>query len=201
MVDMYRKPSTLTLILTCLLSWAATSFAAGCDTRPTLSIATGGTRPADTKELQRLLNANNAGPAPGGFLSALLPHLNVDGNFGPGTSSAVVQYQQQQGLPATGIVDADTWTALCGAPPPSAPSVAGAAASVTVAAACRRAALLNRASAALCKQQTPQPSRDAGSAAAVAGLGKAKGGAVYGAGATSFQPNQCTVWHSDVASC
>jgi peptidoglycan hydrolase-like protein with peptidoglycan-binding domain len=38
--------------------------------------------------------------------------LEVDGDFGPLTEAATKQFQQQAGLPVTGIVDEATWTAL-----------------------------------------------------------------------------------------
>lgn len=47
----------------------------------------------------------------------------VDGDFGAGTSAAVMAFQQAKGLPATGIVDGATATALglAAAPAPAAP--------------------------------------------------------------------------------
>ncbi len=38
--------------------------------------------------------------------------LNADGYFGPGTETAVKDFQTQVGLPATGVIDASTWSAL-----------------------------------------------------------------------------------------
>lgn len=38
--------------------------------------------------------------------------LEVDGTFGPLTQTATKEFQQQAGLPATGVVDAATWQAL-----------------------------------------------------------------------------------------
>jgi peptidoglycan hydrolase-like protein with peptidoglycan-binding domain len=35
-------------------------------------------------------------------------NIAADGSFGPDTYSAVIQYQNKNGLPATGIVDAKT---------------------------------------------------------------------------------------------
>ena len=48
------------------------------------------------------------------FLRTLLPErgLGVDGIYGPETRDAVAEYQSQQGLPATGIADEETWIAL-----------------------------------------------------------------------------------------
>jgi peptidoglycan hydrolase-like protein with peptidoglycan-binding domain len=45
--------------------------------------------------------------------------LVVDGSFGPLTEAATKQFQQQAGLPVTGVVDEATWMALpTGAPMP-----------------------------------------------------------------------------------
>ena len=52
--------------------------------------------------LQRTLNARLA-PS---------PELGVDGEFGPATRAAVMRLQQDHGLPADGVVRADTWAAL-----------------------------------------------------------------------------------------
>ena len=52
--------------------------------------------------LQRTLNAR-MNPAPG---------LSVDGDFGPGTHAAVVEFQKAHNLHATGLVDAPTWRSL-----------------------------------------------------------------------------------------
>ena len=38
---------------------------------------------------------------------------NVDGDFGPGSEGAVVQFQTDNGLTADGIVGPNTWQALC----------------------------------------------------------------------------------------
>lgn len=40
------------------------------------------------------------------------PMLSVDGDFGPGTEGAVRAFQESKNLPATGVVDQATWTAL-----------------------------------------------------------------------------------------
>lgn len=40
------------------------------------------------------------------------PFLNPDGIFGPETTTAVLFFQRQNGLPATGIIDYETWTLL-----------------------------------------------------------------------------------------
>jgi peptidoglycan hydrolase-like protein with peptidoglycan-binding domain len=45
-------------------------------------------------------------------LSDLGYSLDVDGNFGPGTATAVTQFQQAKGLGSDGIVDPNTWKAL-----------------------------------------------------------------------------------------
>lgn len=54
----------------------------------------------DVKKLQELLNAS------GNY------NLDVDGNFGTKTQSAVKQYQQQNNLEVDGIVGTNTWGAL-----------------------------------------------------------------------------------------
>ncbi|WP_259465204.1 GH25 family lysozyme [Streptomyces sp. TLI_171] len=62
--------------------------------------------------LQHLLNAHGAS-------------LTVDGQFGPGTRSAVVSYQSAAGLGADGAVGSATWQsspARCSRAPPAAPS-------------------------------------------------------------------------------
>jgi len=38
--------------------------------------------------------------------------LDVDGEFGPKTETATKEFQQQAGLPVTGVVDEATWQAL-----------------------------------------------------------------------------------------
>ncbi|MCA9240203.1 MAG: serine hydrolase, partial [Planctomycetales bacterium] len=52
--------------------------------------------------LQRTLNA----------LVLPSPQLSVDGDFGPNTQSAVIAFQKQEGVEATGEVGPDTWRAL-----------------------------------------------------------------------------------------
>ncbi|QEH38482.1 D-alanyl-D-alanine carboxypeptidase DacD precursor [Aquisphaera giovannonii] len=52
--------------------------------------------------LQRLLNARLK-PSPG---------LEVDGDFGNGTQSALQRFQKEKGLPETGRADPGTWSAL-----------------------------------------------------------------------------------------
>ena len=42
--------------------------------------------------------------------------VTVDGSFGPGTTTAVKQFQTDNKLPATGVVDAATWNALLANP-------------------------------------------------------------------------------------
>ena len=54
---------------------------------------------ATVRSLQYLLNANGA-------------KLAVDGVFGARTKAAVVAFQHQKGLPATGVVQAATWRSL-----------------------------------------------------------------------------------------
>ena len=55
----------------------------------------------EVKELQSKLNAGGAG-------------LDVDGEFGPKTKAAVVEYQKKNGLTADGIVGEETWAVLLG---------------------------------------------------------------------------------------
>lgn len=43
--------------------------------------------------------------------------VSVDGSFGPGTTTAVKQFQSDHHLPATGVVDQATWNALLTATP------------------------------------------------------------------------------------
>jgi peptidoglycan hydrolase-like protein with peptidoglycan-binding domain len=38
--------------------------------------------------------------------------LAIDGDFGPATAAAVIDFQTKQDLPATGIADEATWSAL-----------------------------------------------------------------------------------------
>lgn len=54
------------------------------------------------QSLQRTLNSRGK-PSPA---------LAIDGEFGPGTAAAVKAFQKQAGLPETGEVMPDTWTAL-----------------------------------------------------------------------------------------
>ena len=60
---------------------------------------------ADVRELQYLL-------AFVGYFTETLPVIAVDGVFGPTTRQAVEQFQQQQGLEPSGIVDTVTWNRL-----------------------------------------------------------------------------------------
>ncbi len=48
-------------------------------------------------------------------LQKALGTLVVDGSFGPATEARVKAYQKSKGLPATGVVDRRTWSALTGA--------------------------------------------------------------------------------------
>src|SRR5579883_2063573 len=57
---------------------------------------------AAVERLQRLLNAR-LDPS---------PELDVDGDFGAATLAALRRFQRQEGLPATGAADPETWEAL-----------------------------------------------------------------------------------------
>jgi peptidoglycan hydrolase-like protein with peptidoglycan-binding domain len=57
--------------------------------------------PTVVKKLQLMLNQRKS-----------FPTLVVDGAFGPKTEASVKQFQQNEGLPANGIVDQQTWTTL-----------------------------------------------------------------------------------------
>jgi D-alanyl-D-alanine carboxypeptidase len=61
------------------------------------------------EKLQRILNAKMT-PSPG---------LSVDGDFGPGTEAAVLDYQKKNNLTANGVVGPEMWKALGEGPPPS----------------------------------------------------------------------------------
>jgi hypothetical protein len=45
--------------------------------------------------------------------------VQIDGEFGPGTQSAVEQFQAAHALPVTGVIDQPTWQALLSYPRPS----------------------------------------------------------------------------------
>jgi len=49
----------------------------------------------------------------------------VDGDFGTQTRTAVVAFQKAKGLPATGVVDASTWSKLEAAPTATTPTATG----------------------------------------------------------------------------
>jgi peptidoglycan hydrolase-like protein with peptidoglycan-binding domain len=57
--------------------------------------------PTVVKKLQLMLNQRKSSPT-----------LVVDGSFGPKTEASLKQFQQNEGLPANGIVDQQTWTML-----------------------------------------------------------------------------------------
>lgn len=64
---------------------------------------------AGVEALQRRLNAR-LDPSPA---------LDIDGDFGPATRDALIRFQRQAKLRASGVTDAATWTALGPAPPPA----------------------------------------------------------------------------------
>ncbi len=68
-----------------------------------LPVLENGSSGAAVEALQMLLNCN-------GYSCGL-----VDGDFGPGTESAVKKFQQAHGLDPDGIVGGDTWASLLGA--------------------------------------------------------------------------------------
>lgn len=49
------------------------------------------------------------------------PYVDATGTYGDATSTAVVMYQQRNGLPATGVVDQRTWDMLINASPAPTP--------------------------------------------------------------------------------
>jgi putative chitinase len=79
------------------------------------------------------LREGNSGPDVSALQNQLkgrgFPPGAIDGNFGPGTEAAVLAFQKSEGLPASGIVDAQTAAALSAAapisvtPPPGMPNV------------------------------------------------------------------------------
>ncbi len=83
--------------------------------------------PARTSPLSPYTTTVLRSGASGAAVKALqkaLGGLVVDGSFGPATEARVKAYQKSKGLPATGVVDRTTWSALMGAviaPPPATP--------------------------------------------------------------------------------
>lgn len=89
-----------------------------------------GTRGNDVRRLQRLLNLHRDKE----------DQLKVDGNFGPKTRDAVVEFQKDEGLKRDGVVGRDTWFSLISvgtqeaswkAKPPAAPTKVVAASTIT----------------------------------------------------------------------
>ena len=70
--------------------------------RPRKRVLKHGSRGADVKRLQKLLNARGLCPKP----------IVIDGVFGPTTLAAVRKYQRQFNLPVDGIVGGKTWDRL-----------------------------------------------------------------------------------------
>lgn len=60
------------------------------------------------KALQTLLKGYGYKMTSGGKI------YGIDGSFGTGTHNAVLNYQRAKGIPATGVVDATTWSYLLG---------------------------------------------------------------------------------------
>jgi len=99
----------------------------GTDRFPVLKL---GSRGDDVRRLQRLLNLHLDADE----------QLKVDGNFGPKTREAVLDFQKGEGLKPDGVVGRDTWFSLISAgtqeaswkaKPPAAPTKVVAAASTT----------------------------------------------------------------------
>ncbi|MEG4326899.1 peptidoglycan-binding domain-containing protein [Microcoleus sp. herbarium5] len=61
-----------------------------------------GSRGADVKKLQKLLNARGLSPHP----------IAIDGVFGPTTEDAVKRFQRQADIPVDGVVGGKTWDRL-----------------------------------------------------------------------------------------
>ena len=75
-----------------------------------------GDRGPDVAALQRQLNRHAAAPISQGV--ALRYDVPVDGSFDPADEGAVRWFQAVQRLPTTGLIDAETRTALRGPPIP-----------------------------------------------------------------------------------
>ncbi len=76
--------------------------AASVSTKPLLS--SGSKDAVAVRELQTLLIAKGEN----------LGSYGADGSFGPTTIAAVKSFQAKNGLPATGVADSATWSALLG---------------------------------------------------------------------------------------
>ena|GEM_PF-914015 len=70
--------------------------------RPHKRILKHGSRGADVKKLQKLLNARGLSPHP----------IAIDGVFGPTTLTAVKKFQRQAHIPVDGVVGGKTWDRL-----------------------------------------------------------------------------------------
>jgi hypothetical protein len=98
----YLVQKRLFLGLSCVvICWLFSSRLDADDISPTLKEGTSGSS-VEIKILQKLLN-EKVSPSPG---------LVVDGSFGPATKSAVIEFQQKNGLSADGIVGTGTWKKL-----------------------------------------------------------------------------------------
>lgn len=74
----------------------------GSTSHQTKSVLSKGSKGPAVTELQELMKSKGA-----------FPHT-VDGDFGSDTENAVKVYQRSQGLPDTGVVNAQTWASLLG---------------------------------------------------------------------------------------
>ncbi|WP_445173045.1 peptidoglycan-binding protein [Microcoleus sp.] len=113
------QPPFLTLLAVLLLliltgisggAYTASSSDAVCPTndchepevRPHKRILKHGSRGADVKKLQKLLNARGLSSHP----------IAIDGVFGPTTLTAVKKFQRQAHIPVDGVVGGKTWDRL-----------------------------------------------------------------------------------------
>jgi len=105
------RPARLPMILvaSALLAFPGRASTAQDAPRGVATLRPGDNGPA-VEGLQRALNARLS-PS---------PELDVDGDFGDGTKTALVRYQRSKGLPPSGLADPATLAALGPPPPPEA---------------------------------------------------------------------------------